>query len=297
MQRCLICSGVDLAVYLKDSDDSLDTSKVGSSRTFVSPGKILRCRTCGFGFRESRFNETQMADLYGKMDSSVYQAEVPGRIRTASRHLCIVNENSSLNGSPRNLLDVGCASGLFLSKALDTGWQVFGLEPSEILFREAVERIGSRGTLLPEIFEKVDFGDQRFDAITLWDVLEHVVNPLNFMERCRNLLKPGGQLFLNVPDLDSIEARFLGKKWPLLLPEHLNYFNRPSLKTCAAKAGLQISRFGRRWSNFSIGYVLFRLSQHRIPGATLLSGVGRTFVGRWLIPIPLGETYAIFRRV
>jgi len=296
MLQCLICCDTNVAVYLDDSDDALDTSKMGSSRTHLSPGTILRCRTCGFAFRQSRFNEEQLADLYRKMDPRVYQAEMRGRNRTAERHLRIVTENSRFNGHPGYLLDIGCASGIFLLKALEAGWQVAGIEPSEVLYKEAVERIGSRGTILPLILEEADFGDLRFDAITLWDVLEHVVDPMNIMKRCHDLLKPGGCLFLNVPDLDSFEARFLGRRWPLLLPEHMNYFNRPSLKLCAEKSGLELVRFGRRPAQFSAQYVLYRLSQHQIPMAGLLSGAAKTALGRILIPVSLGETYAVFRR-
>lgn len=295
MPRCLVCSDTKVAVYLNDRSESLDAFKIGSSRSDVSPGTILRCSACGFAFRQNRFDERQLTDLYRGMNPKVYQAEMHGRIRTAGRHLRIVDQKFHFNGRPRHLLDVGCASGVFLSKALDTGWQVFGIEPSEVLYREALERIGSRGVVVSEIFENMDFGELRFDAITLWDVLEHVVDPLNFMQRCHDLLKPGGYLFLNVPDIDSFEARFLGTRWPLLLPEHLNYFNRRSLKLGAEKSGLQLARFGRRCSYFSVQYVLYRLSQHRIPAAKLLSGVARTPIGRLVVPVSLGETYAVFR--
>ena len=295
MPQCLVCSSANVGVYHKDADDNLDATKMGSSRTRLSPGTILRCRACGFAFRESRFNEQQLADLYRDMDPAVYQAELRGRIRTASRHLRIVSESLRPNGAGE-LLDVGCASGLFLSEALDAGWRVTGLEPSQALFTQAVERVGSCGTVLPVILEEADFGASRFDVITLWDVLEHVVDPMNFIRRCRDLLKPGGYVFLNVPDLDSFEARVLGRRWPLLLPEHLNYFNRPSLKLCAEKCGFQVIRFGRRRSHFSVQYVLYRLLQHRIPLARLVSSAARTAIGRVLVPVSLGETYAVLRR-
>lgn len=296
MPQCLVCSSTQVAVYLKDEDDALDTSKMGSSRTHLSPGTILRCKDCGFAFREQRFNEKQLADLYRKMDPKVYQAELRGRIRTARRHLRIVNENARLNGHPGQLLDVGCASGVFLENVMNSGWEAAGIEPSEILYKEAVERVGSRGMVLPLILEDADFGGRRFDAITLWDVLEHVVDPMNIMKRCYELLKPGGSLFLNVPDIDSLEARVLGRRWPLLLPEHMNYFNRPSLKLCGEKAGLELARFGRRRSYFSLQYVFYRLSQHQIPGTRVLSRAAQNTIGHLLVPVSLGETYAVFRR-
>lgn len=258
----------------------------------MSPGRILRCHTCSFGFRESRFTQEQLSDLYRKMDPKAYQAELRGRSRTAQRHLKIVDPN----GSGGHILDVGCASGLFLSMAADAGWQVTGVEPSEILYREALERLAGRGTVLPLSLEESNLGEQQFDAITLWDVLEHVVDPSETMKRCQSLLKPGGCLFLNVPDLDSFEARAFGRRWPLLLPEHLNYFNRRSLKICAEKSKLQLLRFGRRRSFFSVQYVFFRLSQHQIPGAKLLARATQSRFGQLLIPVSLGETFAVFQR-
>lgn len=289
---CPICSGSDVGVYLDETDDVLDSSGVGSSRMTISPGTILRCNCCGFGFRKSRLSQEQLANLYQNMDPKVYQSELQGRSRTAERHLRIVEENA--DGGL--ILDIGCASGLFLAAAADAGWLVTGIEPSEVLRREAMERLGGCGTVLPLTLEEADLGDQQFDAITMWDVLEHVAEPMETMKRCRALLKSSGCLFLNVPDIDSIEAKILGKRWPLLLPEHLNYFNRPSLKLCGEKSGLQLLRFGRRRSFFSVQYVLYRLSQHRIPAAKLLLKSAQKIIGRMLIPVPLGETYAVFRR-
>jgi len=288
--HCPVCKSSSVSVYLDQAEDGLDSSRIGSSRTMISPGRIVRCNDCGFGFRQSRFDQEQLASLYRKMDPKVYQAELRGRERTAETHLRIVQK--AVHGG--HILDIGCASGLFLSKAVDAGWQVTGVEPSEVLFREASEKLAGHGTVLPLTLEEADFGDQKFDAITLWDVLEHVEEPMDMMKRCRALLKSDGCLFLNVPDLDSFEAKTLGKRWPLLLPEHMNYFNRPSLKLCGEKSGLRLVRFGRRRSYFSTQYVLYRLSQHQIPGAKVLSKAARTAIGRALIPVSLGETYAVF---
>jgi SAM-dependent methyltransferase len=129
-----------------------------------------------------------------------------------------------------------------------------------------LETLGPDAGLSCSILEQSSFEPASFDAVTLWDVLEHVPEPMDFMKLCATLLKPGGRLMVNVPDLDSPEARLLGKRWPLLLAEHLNYFTRRSLRICGEKAGLTLVRFGRRRVSFSLGYIMFRLSQHRIPG-------------------------------
>ncbi len=286
---CPLCGGGKVAVFLKKRRGQSEVSALGSSRKTISPGELLRCRDCSFGFRQTRFNQQELADLYRKMDTKLYEAEIRGRKRTAERHLGIFHANERCG----RLLDVGCASGLFLFAAAERGWQVTGLEPAEVLYREAQERLAGRGTVLPLTLEESDLPEHQFDVVTLWDVLEHVADPLNMMGRCQALLKPGGSLFLNVPDLDSVEARILGRQWPLLLPEHLNYFNRPSLKLCAQKCGLQLRRFGRRRAFFSVQYVCYRLSRHRIRGAALLGKAAQMRMGRFLIPVSLGETYAV----
>ena len=219
-----------------------------------------------------------MAELYRRMDVGIYESEVAGRKATATRHLSLLNRfTGKKNG---RVLDIGCASGHFLEAARQAGWSITGVEPSEVLFARARETLGDDAELACSTLEHSSLEAESFDAVTLWDVLEHVPDPLGFMRHCRNLLKPGGKLFVNVPDLDSAEARLLGRRWPLLLAEHLNYFNRPSLRLCGDKADLEWVYFGRRRVSFSISYILFRLAQHRIQGSRLPAGSHPLELGR-----------------
>src|SRR5206468_4245668 len=98
-----------------------------------------------------------------------------------------------------------------------------------------------------------------------------------------------------VPNLDSLEACLLGQRWPLLLAEHLNYFNRRSLMLCGAKAGVVWLRFSRQPSFFSIGYIVDRLSQHRIPGIALCQRLAKA-CPNVILPIWLGEILAVGSR-
>jgi SAM-dependent methyltransferase len=288
---CPVCGEAAAELYLEDEDRALAPGAIGSSRQFLSPGRILRCRSCQFGFRQLRSSADELLDLYRRMDTRVYDAEVEGRNRTARRHLGIV-ERYAARG---RILDIGCASGFFLSHAADAGWDVTGIEPNESLCEVARKKLASHGEVHCAALENAQL-DGGYDVITLWDVLEHVTDPLAFLRTCRQLLAPGGHLFLNVPDLDSLEARLLGRRWPLLLPEHLNYFNRSSLRRCGERAGLTLVRFGRRRVFFSLRYVGYRLGQHGVPGAGLLQKAATTALGRLLIPVSLGETFGVWRR-
>ncbi len=116
------------------------------------------------------------------------------------------------------------------------------------------------------------------------------------LRACAGLLAPGGHLLVNVPNLESPEARLLRLRWPLLLPEHLNYFTRRSLALCSEKAGLTHVAFGRRPAAFSAGYVLYRLEQHQVPGTAALRRILPGRIAGIHIPVYLGETLAVWRR-
>ena len=290
---CPLCASRELETHSDEDDRKLSASDLGSSRREVAHGNILRCRACRFGFRALRPAEEELFTLYRELDPEVYEKESRGRIKTAKRHLRIVQRYVAGG----RVLDVGCASGAFLDCAADAGWSVVGVEPAEILCHKAKQLLHGRGEVHCVALQQADLPPSSFDVVTLWDVLEHVPDPLRFLQHCVNLLKPAGYLFANVPDLDSLQARLLGERWPLLLAEHLNYFNRQSLTLCGDLAHLRCVDFGRRPASFSVEYVLYRLAQHRVPGAffghRLLHG---SFLSPICVPVFLGETYIVWTR-
>jgi SAM-dependent methyltransferase len=292
-QKCPLCSGENIDIYIDAKGGTLAADALGSSRTNVTHGKILSCQSCRFVFSEFRPADEELHTLYRQMDPTMYEKEAPGRRKTAERHLKMVGRH--ISGG--KLLDVGCASGSFLAAAAKEGWVVTGVEPSEVLASHAKEALRGRGEVHCSTLQEANLRRSSFDALTLWDVLEHVTDPLAFLTDCAGLLKPGGYLFANLPDIGSIQARLLGERWPLLLAEHLNYFDRRTLKVCGQKAGLQWIAFDRRPASFTLEYVLYRLSQHRIPASNLgYRMVQQNFLGSLSIPIFLGETFAIWTR-
>jgi SAM-dependent methyltransferase len=291
--RCPLCGSDDVRLWLESRSRDRAVSSFGPSRRETSPGRILQCRGCGLAFRHPPLTASELSRLYSELPADLYDAESAGRARTAVRHVRILARHAS----PGRLLDVGCASGAFLSAAAEAGWQVVGVEPARALCDKAAVVLGGRGRVICAPLEAAAPELGKFDAVTLWDVLEHVERPLDFLRVCGDLLKSGGHLLLNVPDIESLPARIMGARWPLLLPEHLTYFTRDSLDRCARLAGFEPLTQGRRPASFSVDYVLYRLGQHRIPfaaGARRLAA--RLGVARGLLAVPLGELYAVWRR-
>jgi hypothetical protein len=168
------------------------------------------------------------------------------------------------------------------------------VEPSRTLFELAEKSLGGSASLFHSTFERAHLPREFFDAISMWDVLEHVRDPITFLAAAASLLKSQGYLALNVPNLDSLPARLLGRSWPLVLPEHLNYFNKKSLRLAVQKAGMRLVCFGTRPAAFSLCYIAHRLQQHGIRLAKNLEAVVvKSVVGKCVIPVYMGEVYAV----
>lgn len=152
-----------------------------------------------------------------------------------------------------NMLDVGAATGSFLSAAKNRGWSVAGAEISEY----AAEQGRKKGLdIKTGIIENCNFAPNTFDVITMWDVFEHLPDPDKTISYIYNLLKPNGLLVMNSPDAGSIYARIMGKHWALIIPpEHLHLFNKKNAETLLNKCGFHIETIGRIGKKFKLAYI------------------------------------------
>ena len=135
------------------------------------------------------------------------------------------------------LLDIGCGNGAFLQQMQQLGWEVAGLD----FDAEAVRACQAAG--IPAVqgtIETADFAASSFDAITLSHVIEHLYDPIAVLQQCVRLLKPGGQFYIETPNLDSIGHRRYQEHWRgLEPPRHLMLFNPQSLQYVCEQADLQ----------------------------------------------------------
>ena len=137
------------------------------------------------------------------------------------------------------LLDLGCSSGSFLESLKDDGWKLHGIEMSTECAKVA-EAKSSAQVFVGHILD-ANFPRESFDAITCFDVLEHLYEPRRVMARVGDWLKPGGIFYVLVPNIDSAEARAFGSYWHgLELPRHLFHYSPAALKFLAQAAGLNV---------------------------------------------------------
>lgn len=203
---------------------------------------IQSCRSCGFAFAAPRPSPSELVAFYA---SAYFDGEDPGKgygdyLRgpeaNAYRMWSELKAYTPLDRvQPRRVLDVGCATGGFLVAASRDGWDGVGVE----LAPDAVE------IAQHELGLEVYHGDlshpalrSHFGLITMWHVLEHVLDPVAALRRCYELLRPGGLLFVELPSWNSLGRITRGSSWSRLVPpEHLNYFTAQSLRRAMAGVG------------------------------------------------------------
>lgn len=164
-----------------------------------------------------------------------------------------------LVGQPGRMLDVGAATGYFLELAKNRGWRPLGVEISAYAAGLAVGkgldvRTGSLAVL-------ANFND-RFEAVTMWDVLEHLPDPKTDLSIVHTLSAPGGLLVINTPNAASFLARCLGRRWHLLVPpEHLFYFTPKAVTKLLDEAGFEIINISYPGKKFTLEYIVHTLAR------------------------------------
>ncbi|KAA9038773.1 class I SAM-dependent methyltransferase [Ginsengibacter hankyongi] len=129
--------------------------------------------------------------------------------------------------SKGSILDVGCGTGAFLHTMQQAGWEITGFEPDETARQKAKELYQLNLESPEKLFS---LPAKSFDAITLWHVLEHVHDLHNYIKRLKELLKPGGKLFIAVPNYTSYDAKVYKQCWAAYdVPRHLYHFSPASM--------------------------------------------------------------------
>jgi 2-polyprenyl-3-methyl-5-hydroxy-6-metoxy-1,4-benzoquinol methylase len=158
-----------------------------------------------------------------------------------------------------HLIDVGAGFGHFVKLAQEH-YVATGLEISSVAVKWGRQRFGANLIIGPLDAPLAGF-DRTFDVVTMWDVIEHLENPLSALHSIKSRLKPGGYLFLSTPDSGSLVAGLLGQGWYYLDPiQHIALFNRTNLSRLLNEAGFDVVRIGSMGHSYKIEYVLTRLA-------------------------------------
>jgi SAM-dependent methyltransferase len=235
-----------LADYLLDKHDAQWT--------------LVQCSQCGLVYQNPRPTPAEIG-LHYPPEYDPYQAGVTRRSNSLQRRAAEYGMWKRGRYVTRHkqggaLLDVGCATGTFLAAVRDLGgWQVAGVEINPDV--AAIARAEHHLDVFAGTLEEARYPDKTFDAVTLWDVLEHVHDPAATLREIGRILKEDGIVVIRVPNYASWDAALFGRYWAGLdAPRHLYVFTPTTLTRLLHKSGLVV----RGHSTGIGGYMVFVLN-------------------------------------
>lgn len=196
----------------------------------------------------------------------------------------------------RRIVEVGCGPGHFLDAARDAGLHIEGIDPA----RTAIDAV-ARGHLVHRTWLEDFTPDSPFDALALWEVLEHLPRPAAALDHMRRWLRPGAVVALSTPSSSGVPARLLGRRFPMVTPpDHLELFSERGLRRLLARAEL----VPERWTSFSnLGAESIARGLRRLPlvgrAGMLVDAVASLAVtpARWIDRAGLGTSFEVYARV
>ena len=173
------------------------------------------------------------------------------------------------------MLEIGCATGDYIAKIRQLGWQTYGVELSEQAAQLAISRFGL-DVFAGDLFQ-AGFPSGKFDVVALWMVLEHLYNPVATLREIRRVLRDDGVVLLNTVLIDHIGYTVFRDYWyDCDQPRHLYLFSKETLRAILEKAGFRVDRFAYKTSTNSLRRSLEYVARDAI-GGTLGESLGRMF--------------------
>jgi len=202
-------------------------------------GNILRCNRCELGFLELENSKLAIGKKNSVYNTRTYYKLIYGLQQYLhdryKKQLKIIKKYTIKNAK---ILDIGCSIGFFLKTASSNGFIPFGYDINKINLKKAKKLFGIY-TVNDNYLEDETY-DNFFDVVTIWDVLEHMADPITFLSKLSFKLKSGGLLVVQCPNMDSYEFLRFGQYWNWLIPgDHLLFFTIKTLNHVLVKTGFK----------------------------------------------------------
>ena len=253
---CPVCGSAGISEVLKVKDNTV------SQQYFY----IYHCSNCQVRFTQNVPSEASMGDYYRSEDYISHTDTAKGlinRIYQMVRNYSINQKKKLIKSATGlakgSLLDVGSGTGYFAAAMKEDSWDVTALEPDEGARKVAREQHSLTELPVAELF---NLPEKKFDAITLWHVLEHVHDVNKYISTFKKLLTENGKLFIAVPNYTSYDAKEYGEYWAAYdVPRHLYHFTPHTMKLLMKEQGLKIVDIKPMW--FDSYYVSLLSSKYK----------------------------------
>ena len=200
-------------------------------------GDIVKCKRCGLGFlNPQNFRDFKNINTSIYNEKRYYKRLIRMQGELTSRYKNQMKEIKRIVKKKGKIVDIGCSIGMFLNVASSFGFELYGFDLNKINLQKA-KKLFNINTL-PDNFLKNQKFNNFFNVATMWDVLEHLEDPIGFLSRLILKIKPGGLLVVQCPNMESYVFLKFGKRWNWLTPgDHLQFFTPYTLTKVITAAG------------------------------------------------------------
>ena len=235
-RSCCECGSLDVADCgaCRPYGDAVSLKQDAEPSAPLDPGRLYFCRSCGLGFRYPASDAEQLSRLYSQLDSTRWKYD-PNQMCSWLGAAAFLKKH--LAPSAR-VLDIGCYDGAFL-QTLPTTWKKSAIEPAVSahgVLRELGVRVVGRLLEAPVAEDR-----EQFDAVTLFDVLEHLEHPAQALTNAYDYVAPGGYLLVFTGNCEHWTWSVLqGNHWYLDSVQHLRFASRRYFRKSAIRLGAQV---------------------------------------------------------
>lgn len=257
--------------------------------------KILRCTQCGLVYAEHLIDPALLSGLY-EQSAYTYRGEEIHIQRTYGRYLRRLFSFLGGGTRPLSFLDIGAGNGFMLEEARAIGFQtVAGVEPSSHAIASASSTV--RPFLHQGLFPVASLSGRTFDAITCFQTLDHIPDPVTFVRDVSDALAPGGGVLFINHNIASLPARLLGERCPMIDIEHTFLHTPSTMRTLFARAGFSDITVFRVRNDYPLSYWVHLLPVPLSVKSTLATVLRVTRLGALIVPFYPGNLGLIARKV
>jgi SAM-dependent methyltransferase len=282
-QTCWACNSKTITIFKESNLEQTLTSDsfAITDSAYGQTTKLGKCNTCDFIQCIENIN---VLEHYNNLEDFGYEESRKERMLQSKKILDVIKKYTH----GEKLLDIGAGSGILVEQAITQHYKAVGIEPSLWLQKKATEK---NIPVVQGIFPHKEITGL-FDVITLIDVIEHVDNPFSLVTNIKEHLNKKGIFVVITPNVSSLIARALQKRWWHFRVAHIGYFNKKNLNIIMKRAGYKQVHLQNATWYFSIEY-LFERTKRYLPFLSKIQLPG--LLKKVIIPLNLGDSiFAIY---
>lgn len=252
--NCNLCGKSDARLYatvsymdylnrrpeFKSDDDPILKNEELANYKF----SLVKCKNCGLIFVNPRLTEKSLTNLYQEQYFSHYadtKSEAhKKRQETFKAEIADLERLTEKLKVGRKILDVGCGGGFFVA-SLNNSWEKYGTEVNPAAVKYGKDTFGLN--MLKGHLREVNFHDETFDVVKIRGTIEHLPDPMSELREIHRILREGGIIAVNTPNVGSICARIYKEKFRMVDPiHHIYYFPTKTLSSMLEKVGFKVQK-------------------------------------------------------